>query len=203
MNSSNKSVQSNGIQAALQLLSIAGFCLCVVLAIWGWRARLLTSPEAMAAFVGKAGVAGILLFVAFQIVQVVLPILPGGLGCLAGVLLFGGLHGFFYNYIGICVGSLLAFAIARCCGRPLLYRLFSPSLIQRYSSWTDRHFAKWFALAIFLPVAPDDFLCYLAGTTRMSWTQFALIILLGKPAAIALYSLGLAAIWTQVIAYLT
>ena len=37
----------------------------------------------------------------------------------------------------------------------------------------------------------------------MSWTQFTLIILLGKPAAIALYSLGLAAIWTQVIAYLT
>ena len=29
-------------------------------------------------------------------------ILPGGLGCLAGVILFGVWKGFWYNYIGIC-----------------------------------------------------------------------------------------------------
>ena len=40
-------------------------------------------------------------------------------------------------------------------------------------------------------MAPDDFLCWLAGTTDMTFRRFTAIILLGKPASIALYSLGL------------
>lgn len=47
-----------------------------------------------------------------------------------------------------------------------------------------------FALLIFLPVAPDDFLCYLAGISKMTVRKFAIIILLGKPLAILLYSMG-------------
>ena len=55
----------------------------------------------------------------------------------------------------------------------------------------DGKFAKLFAAAIFFPMAPDDLLCYLAGTTAMTWRQFTCIILLGKPFSIALYSMGL------------
>ena len=75
--------------------------------------------------------------------------------------------------------------------------MFSEKTIARYSHGTEEkgRFARLFALAIFLPVAPDDFLCYLAGTTEMSWRRYTLIILLGKPFAIALYSLGLTMVW--------
>ncbi len=64
----------------------------------------------------------------------------------------------------------------------------------RWAAERDR-FARFFAAAIFLPVAPDDFLCYLAGTTDMSWRRYMCILLLGKPFAIALYSMGLTAVW--------
>lgn len=57
-----------------------------------------------------------------------------------------------------------------------------------------------FAAAIFFPVAPDDFLCYLAGTTPMRLGRFTSIILLGKPASIALYSLGLNVVFQQAAA---
>ena len=109
----------------------------------------------------SCGSAGALLFVAFQAVQVVVPILPGGLGCLAGVLLFGPWWGFVYNYIGICAGSLMAFAIARNCGKPLLPLLFSQKTIDKYSRWTEQknRFTRLFILAIFFPVAPADLLC--------------------------------------------
>ena len=132
-------------------------------------------------------------FVLFQAVQVVVPVLPGGLGCLAGVVLFGPWQGFLYNYVGICAGSLAAFDIARSCGRPLLYRMFPASLIEKYDRWSEEkgRFARWFALLIFLPVAPDDYLCFLAGTTGISWQKYTAIILLCKPFSIALYSLGL------------
>ena len=184
-------------KTALQAVSFTGFALCLLVALWGWQTGVLTSQERLQALVASCGMAGALLFTAFQAVQVVVPILPGGLGCLAGVLLFGPVWGFVYNYIGICIGSLLAFAVARNCGKPLLSLLFSEKTIARYSHWTEEkgRFSRLFALAIFLPVAPDDFLCYLAGTTEMSWRRYTLIILLGKPFAIALYSLGLTMVW--------
>lgn len=188
-------------KTALQVVSFTGFALCLLVALWGWQTGVLTSQERLQALVASCGMAGALLFTAFQAVQVVVPILPGGLGCLAGVLLFGPVWGFVYNYVGICIGSLMAFAVARNCGKPLLGLLFSEKTIQRYSHWTEEkgRFARLFALAIFLPVAPDDFLCYLAGTTEMSWGRYTAIILLCKPFAIALYSLGLTLVWNALV----
>ena len=158
----------------------------------------------MQALVHSCGAVGVVLFILFQAVQVVVPVLPGGIGCLAGVLIFGPVWGFVYNYVGICIGSLAAFAVARNCGKPLLTMLFSEKTIAKYSRWAEERnrFARLFALAIFLPVAPDDFLCYLAGTTEMSWRQYTAIILLGKPIAIALYSLGLTMVWQHLVTLL-
>ncbi len=191
-------------RTVFQAASLFGLLLCIAAAVWAWNAGLLTSQERMQAFVASCGAAGGLLFVAFQAVQVVVPVLPGGLGCLAGVVLFGPALGFVYNYVGICIGSLLAFAVARSCGRPLLRLLFSEKLLTKYSSWTEQNnrFARLFALAIFFPVAPDDFLCYLAGTTSMTWRRFTTIILLGKPLSIALYSLGLTVLFQQIVGWL-
>lgn len=188
-------------KTVLQAVSLTGFALCLLVALWGWQTGVLTSQEQLQTLVASCGMAGALLFTVFQAVQVVVPILPGGLGCLAGVLLFGPVWGFVYNYIGICVGSLLAFAVARNCGKPLLSLLFSEKTIARYSRWTEGkdRFARLFALAIFLPVAPDDFLCYLAGTTEISWGRYTAIILLCKPFAIALYSLGLTLVWNALV----
>ena len=188
----------------LQVLSLAGLVACVILALWGWRTGVLTSQEQMQALVHSCGAVGVVLFILFQAVQVVVPVLPGGIGCLAGVLIFGPVWGFVYNYVGICIGSLAAFAVARNCGKPLLTMLFSEKTIAKYSRWAEdrNRFARLFALAIFLPVAPDDFLCYLAGTTEMTWRQYTAIILLGKPFAIALYSLGLTVVWQHLVTLL-
>ncbi len=194
-------MEKSMLQKVMQITSVFGFIISIILVIIGWRQGLFTSPEAMSEFVGKLGPTGILAFVVFQAVQVVIPILPGSLGCLAGVMMYGPLQGFILNYTGICVGSLATFGIAKSCGRPLMYKLFSQKLIDKYDHWTSEKglFTKLFAVAIFLPVAPDDFLCYLAGTTKMSWKVFTAIILLGKPAAIALYSLGLTVVWQQLL----
>ena len=85
----------------LQAVSIVGFIICVAVAAWGWQTGVLTSQERLQAMVESFGLAGGVLFTVFQAVQVVIPILPGGLGCLVGVLLFGPIWGFAYNYAGI------------------------------------------------------------------------------------------------------
>lgn len=173
-------------------VSILGLALCCVMAYGFWRAGLFDSREALTAYIGQFGWAGPVVFMAFQAVQVVIPILPGGVSCLAGVLIFGPWLGFVLNYVGISLGSFVAFAMARNWGKPLLNKLFSKKLHEKYERWTheSRRFDRLFALAIFLPGLPDDFLCFLAGTTGMSWKKFALITVTCRPLMIFAYSLG-------------
>ncbi len=178
-------------KTTINVFTLLGLIACGVFIFYGFKQQIFTSQAALRSFVGGFGAFGAVVFVLFQAVQVVVPILPGGLGCLAGVLLFGPWLGFVYNYVGICLGSIAAFLLAKLYGRPILSVLFRQETIAKYEGWTNRHFARWFALAIFFPVAPDDFLCWLAGTTKMTLGRFSAIILLGKPASIALYSLGL------------
>lgn len=189
-------------KALLNLCTAAGLIGCALLVLYGWQHQLFTSQEALQTYITGFGALGALVFVAFQAVQVVIPILPGGLGCLAGVLLFGPWRGFVYNYAGICVGSIAAFLLAKQYGRPLLAVMFKPGTLAKYEAWTSRRFDTLFAAAIFFPVAPDDFLCYLAGTTPMRLGRFTAIILLGKPTAIALYSLGLNVMFQHMAAIL-
>ncbi len=185
------------------VISWAGILLMTAICIYLWKMGIFSSQEKLQTFIAGFGVVGGIVFVLIQIIQVVIPIIPGGVSCLAGVLLFGGVMGFVYNYVGICIGSILAFLIAKVYGKPLLEKMFQPKLLEKYDNWTEtRHrFAKLFALAIFLPVAPDDFLCYLAGTTNMNLRTFTAIILLGKPCSIAAYSLGLTQIFKLITGF--
>ena len=142
-------------------------------------------------------------FVLIQCVQVVIPILPGAIGCLGGVLIFGPVWGFVYNYVGISLGSILAFLLSKRYGKPFVQNMIGEKNYNKYIGWLDKGtaFDKAFAAAIFFPVAPDDLLCYIAGLTKMSLKKFALIIIFGKPGSIFLYSLGLTSI-TQLLQYL-
>lgn len=58
-------------------------------------------------------------------------------------------------------------------------------------TYDQNKFDTFFMLAIFLPCAPDDLLCMLAGLTHMSLKKFVWIILLGKPLSLMAYSYGL------------
>lgn len=178
---------------AVNIISIVGLILTTVFMYWCWKQGILTSQENMQKFIMGFGTAAGIIFILIQIIQVIIPVIPGGVSCVAGVIVFGAGMGFVYNYVGICIGSILVFLIAKRYGRPLMVKMFDKKLIDKYESWTEKNgrFTKLFALAIFLPVAPDDFLCYLAGTTRMKLKTFTAVILLGKPLSIAAYSMGL------------
>lgn len=175
---------------ALKTCTVFGLVLTGMFFLYGFSNGIFESPQAMADFIGAWGVLAPAFFVAVQAAQVVLPILPGAVGCLCGVLLFGPLWGFVYSYTGICAGSIAAFLLARAYGQPLVYAMGGKRLWDKYSPWLDRPaYTKFFALLIFLPVAPDDFLCYLSGLSRMKFKTYTAIILLAKPFGIALYSL--------------
>lgn len=107
-------------QFLLQGITIVSLLLCVATAIYAYKIGILTSVDSLQRFIARFGIGGLFIFTAIQAVQVVIPILPGGIGCLGGVILFGAWKGFACNYIGICIGSILAFAITKCWGRPIM-----------------------------------------------------------------------------------
>lgn len=171
---------------------IFGIAFVILFTIFGFQSGIFRSSEALHQFLARFGVFADIAFILLQIFQVVVPIVPGAVSLLAGVVIFGPVRGFIYNYIGICIGSFIAFSLTRKYGNGLLDKVATPKLIRRYRSWLDSgHFERLFAAAIFFPMAPDDFLCYLAGVSRISVKKFIFIILAGKPLSILIYSLGL------------
>lgn len=142
-------------------------------------------------FLGKIGIWGPLLFIAIQIIQVLYPVIPGGLTCVVGHVLFGPLVGFAYNVTGIFIGSVLAFLLARRFGEPFAKSFVSDQVYDKYITYLDRgrFFERFLFGAFVLPGFPDDFLCMVAGMGKMSLKKFIVIWMISKPATLYLYTL--------------
>lgn len=188
--------QPNYISIVTAITTAATILIAGIFIIYGLKNGIFESQQSLEAFIGKAGIFGPLIFIFIQAIQVVIPILPGFVTCIAGAVVFGPLEGFIYSYTGMCIGSMMAFYISRKYGTAFVKKLVKPQTYDKYILWLEKgkKFDILFLLAIFLPAAPDDVLCFIAGLTRMTWKKFTVIILLGKPFVIALYSLATAGV---------
>lgn len=186
----NKEESKNNLKIFMNVSTILGTILVCIFFYFAIKADLFSSEENLKTFLNSCGVFAPIFFVFLQIIQVIIPLIPGGISTGVGVIIFGPLWGFIYNYVGIVIGSIIVFFIARKYGMPLIKKMFKKELIDKYIGWLNKgkKFEKLFAAAIFLPVAPDDFLCYLAGVTDISTKKYIAIIVLLKPFTIALYS---------------
>lgn len=175
-----------------------------IFVFYGYMNGLFTSTDVFRDYIVSFGIWAPIIFILIQIVQVIIPILPGAIGCVAGVIIFGPWLGLLYNYIGICIGSIIVFMLAKQYGRQLVKGVVREKSYEKYIGWVNKgkRFERLFLYSILFPVAPDDLLCYLAGLTKMKLRKFMIIILLGKPVPIAIYSLGMAAIIRYLIDFM-
>ncbi|PKK40086.1 hypothetical protein ABB02_00592 [Clostridiaceae bacterium JG1575] len=176
----------------LNIISLVTLTLAVVFFVYGIRAGIFQSKDAMASFIRPFGIAAPIIYTIFITLQSIFMVVPGAVGNLGGILLFGPIGGIICNYIGNCCGSSVNFYLARRYGMNVVRLFSSEKTFDKYKKWLDadeKKFHKWFAVCIFLPLAPDDLLCYLAGMTRMPFRKFIIIILLGKPLGVIFYTL--------------
>lgn len=173
------------------IIAVLVLVILTVLGYIGYKKGLFNSIDTFREFILSFGVWANIIFMLVQVTQIVVPIIPGGLTTVFGVVIFGPFWGFIYNYISICVGSMLVFFISRTFGKSVILNFFGEETFDKYKHRIkDKTYEKFFAWAILLPVAPDDFLCYLTGLSDMSFKKYATIILLCKPPSIFLYSMG-------------
>lgn len=180
------------IKLLFHIMTILITTVLILFILYGIKQDIFSSRDTLTNYIKKTGFIAPLIFIFIQILQVIFPVVPGGASCAIGVLLFGPVLGFIYNYIGLCIGSIAAFLIAKKFGTKIIHILFKEKTIDKYLTYIhEKKFDKIFFLGIFLPGAPDDLLCYIAGITNMSFKNFIWIILAGKPLALLGYSIGI------------
>lgn len=185
-------------------ITLVGWLGLVALVVWGVQSGVLTSVTRLREFVDGFGPSAPVVYALLGASEAVFPVIPGSATMVAAPILFGPVVGLLSAYAATCLGSIVVFALSRHVGQELLWTRFRPATVQRYLGWLEhRHFTRWFAIAIALPVAPDDLLCYLAGLSRMRWRTFVLIILLLKPWALVVYVLGVYTVLSHLFPWLS
>lgn len=184
-------------------VTLAGWLVLAALLLWGIWSGALTSVSRLRELVDGFGPLGPVVYALVGAAEAIFPVVPGSATIMAAPILFGPLVGLLAAYAATCLGSVAVFALSRHVGQDLLHARFRPATVDRWLGWLQhRHFTRWFALAIALPVAPDDLLCYLAGLSRMRWRTFVLIILLLKPWALIIYVFGVLGLLSRWIPWL-
>ncbi len=148
--------------------------------IIAWGLTILEKREIIRDFVLSLGPYGPIGFILLQALQVVLSPIPGEATGVVGGFLFGKWLGLFYSTVGLSLGSILAFSIAR------HFRRFVEPWLQK-SPWywklegllEHQGIFICFFLYVF-PGFPKDFLCYFLGLTRMPWQVFVFISTVGR-----------------------
>lgn len=176
----------------INIASLISVVAMIGLAVYWYHLGIFRSQTTLDQYIHQRHIIGPLVFVLIQIVQVVIPVIPGGVSTGVGVILFGPLYGFIYNYVGIVIGSFINFFLSRRYGQKFILHVVPEKTFTKYFNQnkdrSQKRFDMLFALAIFLPVAPDDILVMIAGLTKMTWAKFSAIIILLKPFTIAAYS---------------
>lgn len=121
------------------------------------------------------------LFILIRALAIIIPPIPGIAIDIPGLIAFGWILGFIYAEIGIMLGAMVAFWIARRFKEPLLKRFVS---LQKLHEWEDKlseNQKLWTLVAIRLPTIPlFDYISYAAGLTRISSVKFFLSSFIGN-----------------------
>lgn len=192
MQNNNRIIQKRNWTKVLVFLLISICLTFAAIILKAYFDGKFNSVDSLQAYIAGFGFFAPLILVLIQAGQVVVPVLPGFLGCAAGAILFGSTGGFWCNYIGISLGSVIAFLLAKRFGTGLVQSLFPQDKYEKWSCWAAK--SKSYTALLFagmvLPLFPDDFFCYFSGLTKMTARKFIWIIILGKPWCILAYSLG-------------
>lgn len=184
-------------------VTVAGWLGLMAMVVWGVRSGALTSVSRLRDLVEGLGPLAPVGYALVGAGEAVFPVFPGSATVMAAPILFGPVVGVVAAYAATCLGSMAVFALSRHVGQDLLHTRFRPATVDRWLGWLrHRHFTRWFAVAIALPVAPDDLLCYLAGLSRMRWRTFVLVILLLKPWALIIYTFGVLGLLSRWVPWL-
>jgi len=175
----------------VKITTITGVLLIIGFALFIIESGFFNNPDRVQNWVEGFGSIAPLAFLGLTFVQVVIPVLPGNVSTVVGVMLFGIGLGSFLNIVGIFLGSLANFLLARRFGRGFASYFVKQETYDKYIGWVNKgkRFERFFWISMVFPGFPDDFICLIAGLTKLPLKKFIFYFLLCKPITLFIYTL--------------
>ena len=136
----------------------------------------INSVDSLRSYISAAGGWTAAIFIIFCFLQVVLLPVPGSVAVAVGVAMFGPLKCAIFAFLGIIVGSIVAFAVGRWIGYKAVCWIVGKDSLDK---WLNKIKGKDYlilSLMFLLPMFPDDVLCFVAGLSSMGWGYFLIMI---------------------------
>ena len=143
-------------------------------------------------FIGNYKSISFIIFILLQILQVVVFIIPGDIINATGGFLFNIVIGSLLSFIGVVIGSIIAFYISRTLGYNFVNKFIKKEKIDKivYFFNTNTGFVSLFIFCN-LPFVPKDILMYCAGLTPLKAKRTFFIYCLSRiPGIIIWNSMG-------------
>ena len=169
------------IRSIIVCTCLAGFfALLYGILVWTGVWEKVNSVEKVRTLILSLGFWGRLVFVLLQFLQVTFVPIPSTVTTLAGVLIYGPLEAALLSLSGLFVGSCVAFALGKYCGKKLVVFMVGEETCNKWANFLYN--AKYsFVLMMIMPFFPDDVLCLVAGLTPMSWPFFVITNFVARP----------------------
>ena len=134
------------------------------------------SQEELQIFIQQKGALAPLIFTLVTFLQVTFIPIPSTITVLIGNYLFGFWLSYLYSFIGMLLGSVLAFYLGRWFGKKFIYWIVSDKeLVDKYLN-KIKHKGNVLLFFMFIfPFFPDDLLCSVAGILPISGISFAIM----------------------------
>lgn len=141
---------------------------------------ILTDKEKIQGFLKAVGPLAPVFFILIQTLQVVFAPVPGEATGFIGGFLFGVPLGLVYSTIGLTLGSILAFLIARWLEEHYVARWIPPEILRKFDFLMERQGALIAFILFIFPGFPKDYLCFVLGLSHMPFKLFLVIVTLGR-----------------------
>ncbi len=138
--------------------------------------QIVKDEETFKEYIRKAGAWMPVIYIVFQFLQVVVLPVPSIVSTVAGVAMFGALRAAVYSFIGIMLGSILAFFIGRKLGVRAVNWLVGEDALKKWRRKLKGKDNFVLTLMFILPLFPDDVLCFIAGLSTMTTKYFLITI---------------------------
>lgn len=144
------------------------------------------SKEEMQEFISSTGAVAPLIYILVTFLQVTFIPIPSTVTIVVGSYLFGVGLAFIYSYIGMLIGSMLAYYLGKVLGRPFINWVSGSK--EETDKWMSKLNGKENIVLFFIflfPMFPDDLICSIAGVLPITAGSFFIMQVITRATTIA------------------
>ncbi len=174
-------------------LTFIGFAATIYFVYKGYKMGLFSDEQVLSDFLTRVGPAGPIILIMIHILRTITKIIPASILLPVGVLIFGEVKGFIYNFIGSILGSLILFMLSRKYGAKLVTKIIGTKKYNKMLTYLEDNgkFKTILTIVLILPLAPADTFCLIAGLSEIDFKDFSIRLILTKPISIYFYTKAL------------